>query len=294
MMRVYISEICRELAFPAEAEEEMLKAWDSFEKVPSAGKVLVRWIQNYETDIHMDYQKALEETDRAAREAGVHRYTAELLLFLCLTRHLKELYNEQRLDLQIWHDSCMDLNWKLFECHKMYGIWGSFVAGWEPGFYDMTRFALGRLQFELIDFPEGYEKAGRIKPEGMTKAINAHIPSCGKLHMQECEDSYRQAAAFFADAFPGDEVAFCCASWMLYTPHADFLKPDSGVVQFMSRYDVYDTQEEDGDLWRIFNRMYEGDPSVLPEDTSMQRAYKAWLAAGNHAGFGKGIFFMKK
>lgn len=62
----------------------------------------------------------------------------------------------------------------------------------------------------------------------------------------------------------------------------------------MKAYDIYRTGEEDGDLWRIFNRMYEGDVTVLPEDTSMQRAYKNWLAAGNHAGWGEGIFYKKK
>lgn len=47
--------------------------------------------------------------------------------------------------------------------------------------FEMTRFALGRLQFELMDFPESYEKTGHVRPEGMTKVINMHIPSCGPL-----------------------------------------------------------------------------------------------------------------
>ena len=242
----------------------------------------------------MDYKAALAAVDEAAAAAGVHKDTAEMLYFLGLTKHLKERYLEKSIDLQIWHDSCMDLHWKLLECREMDGIWGSFVSWWEPGFYDMTRFALGRLQYELTDFPASYEKAGRIRPEGMTKLINVHIPSCGKLDMAECHASYRQAAEFFSDAFPGGEVAFYCESWMLYAPHADFLKPDSGVVKFMKEYDIYHIQEEDGDLWRIYHRMYDGNPSTLPEGTSMQRAYKAWLEAGNHAGWGEGVFFLQK
>lgn len=75
-------------------------------------------------------------------------------------------------------------------------------------FFEMTRFALGRLQFELMDFPESYEKTGHVRPEGMTKVINMHIPSCGPLKKADCEASFRQAAAFFADAFPGEEIAF--------------------------------------------------------------------------------------
>lgn len=293
-MRTYINEICGELQFPAEATQTMLAAWDSVAACPQAAAGWKEWTDAYEKDIHLDYKAALAAVDEAALAAGVHKYTAELLYFLCLTRHLKALYLDKKIDLKIWHDSCMDLNWKLFECKKMYDIWGCFVAWWEPGFYDMTRFALGRLQYELIDIPASYKRAGLSVPEGVTKFINVHIPSCGKLDMEVCHASYRQAAEFFGEAFPGEKVAFYCESWMLYAPHAKFLKPDSGVVRFMKEYDIYHTQEEDGDLWRIFNRMYDGDATVLPEDTGMQRAYKSWLAAGNHAGWGEGVFFLQK
>lgn len=293
-MKDYIGEICRELDFPEEAAKAMREAWDAVATHGEALALFKKWIEAYGEDIHMDYEAALKDADRAGEMSGVHKYTIELLLFLCLTKHLRELYEERGIDLQIWHDSCMDLHWKLMECHKIYGIWGSFVAFWEPGFYDMTRFALGRLQFELMDFPEGYEKAGRKRPQGMTKVIGTHIPSGSRLNMEECHAAYRQAAAFFADAFPGDTVAFYCWSWMLFLPHKDFLKPDSKVVAFMDEYDVYHVGEENGDLWRIFDMDYDGDAKKLPENTSMQRAYKAWLKAGNQAGYGEGIFFLHK
>lgn len=293
-MRKYIAQICADLAFPQEALEDMLEAWDKIRQEPAAGTLFSQWIAAYDKDIHMDYKAALSDVDKAAELAGIHKYTAELLLFLCLSRHLEELYKTQGIPLSVYHDSCMDMNWKLFECKKMYGIWGSFVAWWFPGFFELTRFALGRLQFELIDFPKSYEAFGRKRPKGMTKVINVHIPSCGKLDMEECHESYRRAAEFFADAFPGEEAAFYCESWMLYSPHREFLKAGSGVVRFMSEYDIYHTETEDGDLWRIFNRIYDGNPDALPEDTSLQRGYKEWLKAGNHAGFGEGIFFLKR
>lgn len=93
------------------------------------------------------------------------------------------------------------------------------------GFFEMTRFALGRLQFELMDFPESYEKTGHVRPEGMTKVINMHIPSCGPLKKEGCEASFRQAAAFFADAFPGEKIAFFCESWLLYPAPSRIFKP---------------------------------------------------------------------
>ncbi|MDO4292407.1 MAG: acyltransferase domain-containing protein [Eubacteriales bacterium] len=288
----YIREICGTLQFPEEAQQFLSEAWEKLQEEKEAAKLLNRWIARYDKDEPVDYEAALEDAAQAAGRTGVHRYTAQLLLFLCMTRHLRELYEKRGISPEIWRASCLDLKWKLLECRKMYGIWGSFVAFWFPGFFELTRFALGRLQFELVDFPENYEKAGRKRPAGMTKAINVHIPSCGRLNREECHASYRQAAAFFADAFPTGQAAVTCSSWLLYPPHRQFLKPDSGVVRFMDEYDIYRTWENDGDLWRVFDLDYDGRPETLPETTAMQRGYKEWLTAGNHAGGGEGIFFL--
>lgn len=298
----YIENICTELEFPKEAVEEMVSAWKRVEKEPEALKIWQEWMERYENAGYessapaapVDFRAALAEIDLAAQKADVHKYTAELLFFLCLTGHLKRLYEIRNIDLKIWHDSCMDLHWKLMECHKLYGIWGSFVAWWFPWFFEMRRFALGRLQFELNAFPTEYERVKGSRPQGMTKAINVHIPSCGRLRMEDCHASYRQAAEFFADAFPGEEVAFVCESWLLFPPNREMLGAESGVVKFMSEYEIYHTADSNDDLWRIFDRMDTDDLSALPEKTAMQRAYKERLLSGKKAGVGEGIFFYKK
>lgn len=294
MDRTHIEAICGELDFPKEAAETMLEAWDAIAADAEAAALWKKWIAEYEKNIHMDYRAMFADVDAAAQKAGVHKYTAELLIFLCLAKHLKAVYEQRSIDLQIWHDSCMDLHWKLMECRKVLGIWGSFVAWWFTGFFKLELFALGRLEFELVDFPEEYERAGRKRPEEMTKAINVHIPSSGKLDIEACRASYRQAAAFFADAFPGEEIAFVCDSWMLFPPHKEMLGEESGIVKFMSEYDIFQQAESDHDLWRIFNRREVSDPALLPEDTSLQRAYKRRLQNGDSTGNAAGIFFMKK
>lgn len=297
-MREYIEGICRELDFPAEAKAVMLDAWERVSGNSQAMEIWQRWLTAYRQDVHMDYRTMLAEIDEAGRLAGVHRYTAELLIFLCLTERLLELYEQKGIDLQIWHDSCMDMRWKLRECWENYGIWGSFVAHWFPGFFELERFALGRLQFELVDFPAEYERTGKTKPEGMSgdmgKAINVHIPSCGKLDMEVCHASYRQAAEFFADAFPGGTVAFVCDSWLLFPPHREMLGEKSGIVRFMSEYEILKTRQGDGDLWRIFGQRDFAHPETLPEGTGLQRAYKARLCAGEPVGTALGIFFYSK
>ena len=98
----------------------------------------------------------------------------------------------------------------------------------------MTRFALGRLQFELMDFPESYEKDRTCAPGRHDKGYQYAHSVLRAVEKADCEASFRQAAAFFADAFPGEEIAFFCESWLLYPRHREFLSPDSGIVQFMS------------------------------------------------------------
>ena len=52
-------------------------------------------------------------------------------------------------------------------------------------------------------------------------------------------------------------------------------------------FDIYKTEEGDGDLWRIYNREYDGNPEALPEETTIQRGYKKLLLSGGHAGYGE-------
>ena len=44
------------------------------------------------------------------------------------------------------------------------------------------------------------------------------------------------------------------------------------------------------DCWRIFNKDWDHDATALPRNSSLQRAYADWLAAGNKAGEAHGIF----
>ena len=292
-MKHAIDIIGKELDFPIEAIETMQDAWRRLEEEGEA-EVYRGIIDEYRLDLHMDLKDATKKASDAGAACGVHRYTAELLLFMLLTQPLHEHYEKAGISSQIWHDSCMDLHWKLQECQRVYGIWGSFVAWWFPGFFDLTRFALGRLQFELIDFPKEYAESGSEKPEGMTKVINVHIPSCGRLKREEYTESYRMAAAFFANAFPGDTVAFVCESWLLFGGHREMLPEDSGIIGFMNDYNCFHQGDTYEDLWRIFHREWDGDAASLPEDTSLQRAYKQWLLEGKKPGFGYGIRFFKK
>ncbi|MBQ9113406.1 MAG: hypothetical protein IJY05_00610 [Clostridia bacterium] len=90
-------------------------------------------------------------------------------------------------------------------------------------FFNLTRFALGRLQFELIPLPFNYEKNGLKLEKGKT-VINVHIPRTGTpMDKESCDDSYARANAFFKPQ-TGENTVFFCNSWS-YTPKISIFSP---------------------------------------------------------------------
>jgi len=288
--REYVQHIADLYEYPDGAAEALLKAYDI---ITAADSVLAKYVDLYDSDTLSAFRDPLDEIAKEAEEKGAEPYAAQLLLFICCSRRLKERYKEAGIDEKIYFDTVADLKWKLIECYKLHGIWGSFVAGWFAGFYNMTRFTLGRLQFELINFPCDYEKDGNVIKKG-EKAINVHIPSSGHMDHELCMESYKMAADFFKDAFQGRKTVFHCYSWLLFPHNREILSPKSNIISFMNDYDIFEKvwYEDYNELWRFFYVKYDGDPDKLPNELSMQRGYIKWIKEGNKTGAGRGVMFL--
>ena len=251
--------------------------------------------QQYDTD---DRDAVLREADRIGEMIGVHNYTIELFYFMYISHDLRARYAEQKIDDAVFWQSMTDLRAKLIECRDVYGINGSFVAGWFFGFFQMTRFALGRLQFEHSEFDEEkpYARAGAELHNG-DLMVGMHIPSLGPLTDENMLDAFKRAYNFpyFACCkIKGTNLMpFCCGSWLLYPPHYDFLPENSNIRKFMDCFDIIDSwdDEEFHDKWRIFAKYKDLPVEELPRDTSLRRAFADRLAAGKPVGGGYGIFF---
>ncbi|MEN6313836.1 MAG: acyltransferase domain-containing protein [Clostridiaceae bacterium] len=289
----YIISFCDEFGYPAEAKAAIISAYKLLSQNSCACESFQKYVLMYNGDRLNDFSAVFDDLDAAADLCKVHKYTLHLLLFICLSKHTRELYERKGISYEIFHDSMSDLKWKLTECYNMYGIWGSFVSRWFPGFFILTRFGLGRLQFEIVNFKENYKKGNYTLKENDT-AINIHIPACGPLLHDECIASYHKAADFFKDYFAGRPVAFVCTSWLLFPYHKEFFPKSSNILKFMEDFDIYSYKidNEGADLWRIFYKDYRNDPADLPNKTSIQRAYADWLMKGNPVGYGKGVFFI--
>lgn len=289
-MREYLIDFFKEFEYEDGDVQKLLRAYDTITENKSADKLFGEAMSAYEADIAMDYQAEIFKRTRKISEiTGVHDYTVELLVFMCMTKHLKAVYSERGLDLQIFKDSVLDLKWKLEECKAVKGICGSFVSPWFCGFFDLTRFALGRLQFEVITTWQDYEKNGVKLERDKSRVINVHIPRTGTpLDKESCDKAYAQAREFFKEQV-GKNCPFVCYSWLLYPENKNILPPHTNTYRFISEYDIIGWEVNNGeDLWRLFDTE-EKNPDRLPADTSMRRCYIKHLKSGGRVGCGFGV-----
>ena len=290
-MKEYIKQFCWEFDYPKEAEQALLDAYDSIMANKKSAELFNGYVKQYEENILDKIGDAMDELNKEAESIGVHTFTMMFVFLMCLSKHLRKIYMDKNISYDIYFDSMYDFRCKLFECYNMYGIWGTFVGFWYPGFFNLKLFGLGRLEFELCESQISYESEGvNIKPGDLV--IGVHIPSRGPLNMEDCKNSFKRAAEFFADKFIGNKIVFTCGSWLLFPEHKEFLPKTSNILKFMELFDIINggPSNDNADAWRIFNKGFDGNTTEgLPTNTSLQRAYIDWFNKGNTMGYGTGV-----
>ena len=187
-----LSLFAREMDSPREVAASLAQSLEQVFKNREVLHILTAADRTYSENIHMDYEKILEELKDVSPRCGIHTYTLHMLFYIILSRKTRKIYEERGIAPEIFRASMMDLHWKLLECRKMFGIWGTSVAQWQIWWFEVRRFALGRFQYELVPFRETYEKDGvSLHPGDLV--INVHIPSCGPLKREEYMKSYAMA-----------------------------------------------------------------------------------------------------
>ncbi len=288
-MRDYILKFFEDFSYQKSDAEFLLSAYDKIIENPDANTIWQEAISRYESDINCDFNELLNCADKVSNILSIHKYTTELLLCICLTKRLKAVYESKNISLEIFHNSILDLRYKLEECKLVKGILGSFVGFWFDGWFNLKRFALGRLQFHLSDLGIDYNKDG-ISLSSNCKALAVHIPRSGApLSVNACDESFNMAKSFFKNEF-NDICVFTCHSWLLYPENEKILSVKSNIYKFMKRFDIIDfgVSENNDDLWRIYDTD-EKDINLLPCDSSLRKAYVEYLKNGGKMGWGFGI-----
>ena len=234
----------------------------------------------------------IDEMTKLSHRAGIHEYTGHMLLFSCMSGTLKRYYQEAGIEEQIWFQTMFDLKYKLIECKNVYDIWGVFVAGWYDKFFNMTRFGIGRLQFDIVPFQRYYEKNGVVlTPE--TIVLGTHIPRTGtRLDPVSVKESYEEAVVFAREKFGVTRPVFTLYSWLLFPKLKTVLSPKSNIYSFVSDFDMIEDGEFDDytDVWRLFDCRYTGNVDELPQDSSLRRTYADWIRKGEKIGWGYGVY----
>ena len=289
-MRSYLNQFFKDFDYEEKDAQHLLVTYDAITANKEAAPLLQEILSAYSANVSLDYtEKVLSKAKKIADITTLHPFTVDVLVFICMTKHLKSMYLKSGIDLQIYRDTVLDLKWKLEECKIVKGICGSFAAAWFSGFFNMTRFTLGRLQFELTTIGFDYEKNGIRLEKDKSVVINVHIPRTGTpLDKESCDRAYEQAREFFKDKI-GKNAAFICNSWLLYPENKHILSPRTNTYRFLSEYDIVEWKTNTGeDLWRLFDTD-EKNPSRLPTNGSFRARYVEHLKKGGRVGTGVGI-----
>lgn len=299
-MKQYLKTFFEDFEYPSECSELLLKCYDSITREQEKNEILQAVLTAYANDRDVSYFVLEEYVQKICDGFAYHEYTVWLLLYVLMSKRLMELYREYGISMDIWRESMADLKCKAEECKMLKGIDGTFVASWFPKFFRLKRFTLGRLQFDLTKFEEERFvcKNGRVLTAGEC-ALAVHIPrSQIPLSKEACDDAYQRAVRFFAGQFQGDWILFTCDSWMLYPKNSELLHEKSNVRRFGEEYELVSVTDypegEHPDAWRIFNVEFNGDISVLPEDSHLQRSYRQHMLAGGVTGRAYGVKLMPR
>jgi hypothetical protein len=290
-MRNYLQKFFKDFEYNESDAQFLLATYDKICAEPKAKELFDGAVRGFEEIEGVSFSKTLLPAAREAGElVGAHQYTADLLIFICLTRHAKKIYEQKNISEEIFHNTMLDLRYKLDECRLVKGIVGTFVAPWFKAFFTADRVGLGRLQFERVPFGEEYEIGG-IKLSPDTEIINIHIPrTLTPLTPESCDEALDMAKAYFGDGVT--PMVFACGSWMLYPKNEEIFSPSSNLYHFFKRFEIVksaDHKEGYPDLWRLFDTD-EQDPDKLPTNTSLRRAYVEYLKRGGKTGGALGVF----
>ena len=283
-----IRSFCQAIDFPAEAIDCMEQAYAVFES-NATGK---DWVQKCMNAVFEDRAQNLADMlEELAKITGLHRYTSDMLFWILCAQPLRERYAQHHWTDEMYWDAMHDLKYKLMECYKFCGIWGTIPpCSWFVHFFTMKRYAFGRLQYDPWEWPYAPYK-GRIQPGDNVYRI--HIPAAGPLTKESVLDSFRKLHAFFRQDYPDGVMPIACRSWLLYPPHVEQFGENSNTAAFAGLFDLLETQEDDSfsSFRWMFNLKYEGPETLkrVPTNTRFQRNAKAYFEAGGMPGTGCGV-----
>lgn len=266
----FLEEFSQRIDLPADAASTLAKTYAAVKDTESF-QALSAMITKRES-----FEKIAETIKTDAETLKFDWHTYAMAVLCANVPVIRERYAEKGAGDDIFWESMVDFRCKINECKKVYGVWGIDPITWYAGFFEAKIFKLGRLEYEVRD-------------EGV---YSVHIPSCGALHHEDVLDSYKRAYVFFGGK-DGAILPFLCSSYLLFPAYQKAVFPENGNIhRFAENFTIIriDDKQNFRDAWRVFDRPYTGDLTVLPQNTSLQRAFVAYMKENDNFGTGLGLF----
>lgn len=295
MMRDYLCDFLVMFDYPEKSQLALREAYEWISRDEEASEIYHELMNVYAENKNCDYELLVKKMDEISKLINIHCYTGRLVLYIGLSKQLKEYYRDAGIDESVWRNSMQDLKYKLMECKEVYDIWGTFTT-WFDGFFRMTRFALGRLQFDMAAFGRYYNHNGVILTPD-SHVLGVHIPrTMTRLDRQSVKQSYARASEFFKAWIGDGPTVFMCDSWLLFPRHRELLPRESNILAFMNDYDVIDSglYENYHEIWRLFDRNYTPELEKLPQNSTLRRKYIELIRSGEKTGWGFGVYIYSK
>lgn len=262
-----INEMYKEIG----VSQEMIEALDLVSLSPND---YLRLKALFDEDIDLFYKEVKQRPDYRR---------VFLYLYLHFAYDLYPVYQERGISDMIYFDTFRDIVIWTLNCKRDYGEIGLDEYNWIKMHLKMKVFKLGRLQYEVVKGDEDMMLNRRLIKAG-EMALNLHIPQGEPLSLEKCKASLQQAKEFF-----GDYKEITCQSWLLSPALQKLLPKNSNLVQFQGLFDLYDVDLDPREAEeRIYHKL-EDDPQKYEEKTTLQKAIKQHLLAGNKVGRGYGI-----
>lgn len=195
-----------------------------------------------------------------------------MLALIAAADDVRAYHRSRGIPAQISEGSLADLGQQAWVHRRTYGAFGLHTYSWMATPFTGNLYWLGRLQFNIVR-------------HGGEWVVSTHIPESGPLSPELVDESFRQAAAFFAEHFADYPTRlFHCGSWLLDPQLLEVLRPESNMSKFQQRWTL-DGEIGPGDedaIFFVFRRRGAIDRSTLPRETSLQRAILDKLDAGGH------------
>lgn len=303
-MNAYFENFMAEYDYPVEARTVLLSA---YEKLSAENEfwTLIENYYNYERSpeykcpLHSKmmekFRKNKEAIEPLCEKLGINPYTGFTAFFICVSKETKEIAKKWNWTEDMYKRGMADIKCKLLEGYGHSGNWGVTVTSWISYILDGVINSIGRLQFFYREHDgEDVSIAGRTLKTGESY-IDIHIPASKESFGKESRlEAYEKACKYFSKLYKKDVCFFGCKSWLLFEHNRKILDEKSNIVSFMNDFRITESkfyEDKRQEMWRVFgDEAVKGELENLPENSSLQRAYKKWLTDGNFPGEGKGFF----